>query len=505
MEIKRLKRKKLETSLRKTLSVSAEENISYFKKLFGEDDTLIIRYFENVKDPEVKGYILFINGMVNREEIFRSILEPVIQNPALHMEAGLLKTLQDSVISAGDIEKTGQINKIMNSLLNGNTIFILNAFNEAFVINTKGFQMRSITEPEGERVLRGPREGFIEPLLVNLTLLRRKLETADLKYEFMKIGRYSQTKLCICYISGVANPQIVKELKQRLKKIDIDGIVASGYIVELIKDEPYSPFKTMGSTERPDVVAAKLLEGRVAVVVDGTPVVITLPFLFIEHFQANEDYYINFYFSTINRLLRIIAFMITVSVPGVYVALLTFHQEMIPTPLLLSISSARQGVPLPTIVEILILLFVFEILREAGIRMSNSIGQALSIVGALVLGQASVDAKLVSAPVVIVVALSGITGLITPRIKGAAITFRLLLLLLSAYMGLYGFIFGVSGILIHLCQIRTFGIPYLIDLASMDLKEFKDTAIRAPLWFMNKRPLFMSNNRTRQGNTGRRK
>lgn len=226
---------------------------------------------------------------------------------------------------------------------------------------------------------------------------------------------------------------------------------------------------------------------------------LTIPHLFIEYFQANEDYYINFYFSSISRLLRILGFMITVSVPAVYVALVTFHQEMIPTPLLLSISAARQGVPFPTIVETILLLFVFEMLRETGTRMPTNIGQALSIVGALVLGQASVEAKIVSAPVVIVVALSGITGLMIPRIKGAAIILRFVFLLLSAFLGLYGFIFGITGLLLHLCELRSFGIPYMLHLTSLDPEDLKDTAIRAPWWYMKYRPrLIAANNRVRQ-------
>ncbi|MCX7773968.1 MAG: spore germination protein, partial [Clostridia bacterium] len=254
---------------------------------------------------------------------------------------------------------------------------------------------------------------------------------------------------------------------------------------------------TIGFTERPDVVAAKLLEGRIAVMVDGSPVVLTLPFLFHEYLQSSEDYYNSFYFTSINRLLRIIGLIITVSAPAVYVAILTYHQEIIPTPLLLSISAARQGIPFPTIIEVLLMLLFFEIMRETGIRMPTAIGQALSIVGALVLGQASVEAKFFSAPVVIVVALTGITGLILPKMKGAIITIRILLLIVSSFIGLYGYVFGITCVLLLLCSMRSFGVPYLMDLTSLNPEDMKDTAIRAPIWFMKSRSDMIARNRVR--------
>lgn len=486
------------------LNQSLEHNIKLIQDIFSEDDTLIVRYFENQMNTRIKCSIFFIDGMVNVEMINENVVEPFVQNTMLKYYDDTIINVQNQVIVSNDITKTADVSKLVKAIISGDTVLFIDGSSEGLIVSTKGWQSRTIEEPDTEKVTRGPREGFTEPLMVNLSLIRRKLETTDLKFKLKTIGTKSQTKVCICYLKGIANQKILNELIKRLDSIDIDGILASGYISELIEDASFSPFKTIGSTERPDIVAAKLLEGRIAVVVDGTPVVLTLPHLFVEYFQANEDYYINYYFSSINRILRILGFILTVTVPAIYLALVTFHHEMIPTPLLISISSARQGVPFPTIVETIVLLFIFEILRETGIRMPANIGQALSIVGALVLGQASVEAKLVSAPIVIIVAISGITSLMIPKIQGAAIIMRITFLLLSAFLGLYGLIFGIIGVLLHLCELRSFGVPYMLYLTSLDPRDLKDTAIRAPLWSKKFRPrLIVSNNRVRQAINGK--
>ena len=347
-------------------------------------------------------------------------------------------------------------------------------------------------------MLRGPREGFNESLLINLSMLRRKLRTQDLKVKFLSFGRRTKTKACLCYLGGVVNRTVLRELEERLKKIDIDGTLDTNYIAELIRDAPYSAVKTIGSTERPDVVAAKLLEGRVALILDGTPVVLTVPHLFIEHFQSDEDYYINYFFATVGRILRLFAFILTLTLPADYVAMVTFHQEMLPTPLLMSIFTSRQGVPFPTALETLIMLVVFEMLRESGARMPGLMGQTLSILGALVIGQAAVDAKIVSAPIIIIVAMSGICGLMVPRLKGYVIVHRFFLLACACVLGLYGLLLGLIVLLAGLFGMTSFGVPVMSDVYSRGFQDNKDLYVRAPWWMMRKRPQFLSENKTRQ-------
>jgi spore germination protein KA len=489
-----------------SLSKSLEENIKIFKKLFKDDDTLVVRRFENELNNDIKFCILFTNGMISSTAINDNIIKPIMLNTSIDNKKNLLDAIMYHVLFSNSVEKISEVNKVIESIVSGDTILFVEGSSEALTIDSKGWQTRAIEEPDGEKIIRGPREGFTESLIMNISMVRRKLATNNLKFKFRTIGVQSQTKICLCYIEGIVNNQILMELNKRLDGINIDGITASGPIVELIKDSPLSLFKTVGSTERPDVVAGKLLDGRIAIIVDGTPVAITVPHIFIEYFQVNEDYYINFYYSSINRLLRILSFILTISLTPVYIALTSFHQEMVPTPLIRSISSARQSVPFPTVVEVIILLIAFEILREAGTRMPTAIGQALSIVGALVLGQAAVEARIVSAPVVIIVALTGITGLVMPRFKGAEIILRIIFLLLSSVIGLYGYIFGIVGLLIHLFSIRSFGVPYMLSLMTFNPQDIKDTAIRVPWMYMKNRPKIIApNNRVRNTSRGMKK
>ncbi len=482
-----------------TLGKSLEDNVNQFKKIFQNDDTFLIRYFTNQEQAKARFCVLFIDGMVDVETANRNIIQPIVQSTLPKNFEGNMDVIFKQVVLSNHTEKSDNTEEMITRILEGESVVLMENCVEALIVCTKGWKSRTINEPQNEQVLRGPREGFVEPILVNLSLIRRRLVTPDLKFISLTIGKQTQTKISVCYIDGIVNRQILDEVLQRLNKINIDEILESGNLAELMKDCPYSPFKTIGSTERPDVVAANLLEGRIAIVVDGTPVVITMPFLLQEYFQTDDDYYINFYYSSINRMLRFLGFIITVTFPGIYVAILTFHQEMIPNPLLLSISAAREGIPFPTIVETLGLLIVFEIMREVGMRIPISVGQTISILGALVLGSAAVEARIVSATVIIVIALTGLTGLMTTRIKGPSIMIRVIFTLLAGFLGLYGLIFGIIGLFLHLCSIRSFGVPYMITFSSLDPKEVKDTFVRAPLWFTKTRPKFISGrNKVRQ-------
>ena len=292
---------------------------------------------------------------------------------------------------------------------------------------------------------------------------------------------------------SVSLEKVINDLKKRISKIDIDGILDSNYITEQIRDNKNSVFKTVGTTERPDVVAAKLLEGRIAVVVDGTPVVLTVPYLFSENFQSDEDYYLNFLISSSNRMLRYICFFLSVSVPAIFIALSTFHKDLLPTSLAIAVAKLRGGVPFSPFSECIIMLFVFEILRETGVRMPQSLGHALSIVGGLVVGQAAVDARIISTPMLIVIALSAISGLMIPRLRGAVFYLRLIFVVLAALFGIYGYMVGLSVTIMHIISLTSFGTDYTISLRKANLQTLKDSLWRAPWGYMKKRPLFNGN------------
>lgn len=315
----------------------------------------------------------------------------------------------------------------------------------------------------------------------------------------MRIGRYTQTEVIVTYLEGIANPDVVKEALQRLERIDTDSILESGYIEEYIEDVTYSPFPTIMNSERPDAVAAGLLEGQIAILVDGTPFVLQAPVTFFRFLQSSEDYYQRFDIASFIRFIRYLSFFVSMLLPSLYIAITTFHQEMLPTTLLISLAAQREGVPFPAIVEAFLMEITFEVLREAGVRMPRVIGSAISIVGALVLGQASVQAGLVSAAMVIIVSFTAISNFVTPAVN-MAVAARLIrfgLMLLAGTFGLFGILTGCMAVLIHLVSLRSFGVPYLTPVAPLVLSRLNDTFIRIPRWLTFMRPL-SKGNRMRQ-------
>jgi len=468
---------------------SLYSNISFFKNIYKNDETLIIREFQNKRLNSAKCCIIYIDGMVNTEIINENIIEPVLRNDLSENidSHNLLEELMKKVIVSNSVTLETEINKIVGSIVSGDTIFLLEGYDKALIISSKGWLSRAVSEPDSAKVVRGPREGFTESIMVNLSLVRRKIKNPDLKFKFKDIGERTHTKTCICYLEGIASEGILSELEQRLEKIEIDGIIDSGYIQELIKDAPYSPFETVGSSERPDVISAKLLEGRIALFVDGSPFVLTVPYLAIENFQASEDYYNNYIFSSLNRFIRGFTAVTAITIPSLFLSVVTYHQEMLPTPLLLSLSSSIQGVPLPTVLSLFLMLSVFDLIREAATRMPANIGQAVSIIGTIILGQAAVEARLVSAPVLIITALTGITTLVNMNFISATIIFRTLLLLGASILGVYGFLMCLIVMYLHLMSIRSFGVPYMMN-STKGGADGQDAWIRAPWWTMTLRP-----------------
>ena len=476
---------------------SLDENIKIIKNIFINDTTIIYRELSFGKPASTKCMLIYIDGMANTQVINENIIKPILLSDISDINnSNIMDVLMQKVLLTGDNKKTDLVDDIISGIIYGKTMLFIDGFAEVIIIDTIGWETRSISEPQAETIVRGPREGFTESMNLNLSLLRRRIINPNLKFEFMRIGKQTKTQICVCYIEGIAQEPIHEELMKRLNSIDIDGILDSGYIEEMIKDAPYSPFRTIINTERPDVVAGKLLEGRFAVICDGSPIVLTLPSIFVEVFQSNEDYYDNFLYSSFVRFLRWLCFFIGTSVSAIYVALVTFHQELLPTPLLISIYSARKGVPFPSIVEAMGMMMIFEILKEAGLRMPKHVGGAISIVGALVLGDAAVNARLVSAPIVMITAITGIASIMLPQVLGI-VEIRIIFLLLSSFLGLYGYIFGVMGLVLHMMSIRSFGIPYMLNVPSFSTQDIKDTIIRAPWWNMYLRPKMFSKNNKR--------
>jgi spore germination protein KA len=306
--------------------------------------------------------------------------------------------------------------------------------------------------------------------------------------EMMTLGDRAHMNICIVYMEGIVNPALVAELKHRLSTIHTDLVLSSGYITEYIEDAPFSIFETIGYTEKPDVVAGKLLEGRIAVVVDGTPFTLTLPMLFLEHFHSSEDYTLRPYYATFLRLLRLTAFLISMLAPALYVAMVTYHQELIPTALLFTMAAASEGLPFPAVMETGLMLVIFEILKEAGVRLPKPVGQAISIVGALVMGQAAIQAGLVGAPVVIIVALTGVSSFAIPNMANEMSLLRWYLLIMAGILGGYGVTLALLTIFAHLASLKSFSTLFMHPIMPLYAPDLKDTFIRAPLWKMFTRP-----------------
>jgi len=377
--------------------------------------------------------------------------------------------------------------------LDGYPILLCEGETRALALGLTKWEKRPIEEPAGESVVRGPREGFTETLRVNTSQIRRIIRSPKLKIESLRIGKYTRTNVVVVYIDGLADQSLIDEVKTRLQRIQLDGILESGYIEELIEDNPYSPFPQLLDTERPDVACACLLEGRVAILTEGTPFALIAPITFASLMQAPEDYYQRYIFSTFIRWLRYLFLLISLLLPSIYVAILTFHQEMVPSSLLFSMASSREDVPFPALVEAILMEISFEALREAGLRLPKQIGSAVSIVGALVIGESAVQAGLVSAPMVIVVSLTGIASCMIPRYV-ASNSIRMLrfpMIFLAGSLGLLGIMMGIIALVLHLSSLRSFGLPYMATLGTPRVGEMKDVLIRAPWWSMNKRARLM--------------
>ncbi len=467
------------------------KNLQSIRQILGKSNDVKIHEFRFGKEGEYSGAIIFIDGLVDGGTITEGILKPVLsfRQPDTHPSgspANAFEELRRTVLCNAEMDEKEALGDLVAGCLSGNTMLLMDGVAKGILVSTKGWEKRGVSEPQTESVIRGPREGFTENLRTNTALLRRKIKSPQLRLDHVIVGRKTLTDVCIIYLNNVADPKVVQEVKRRLDGLQVDSVLDAGYIEQYMEDAPFSMFATVGYTEKPDVAAAKVLEGRVAIVTDGTPFVLTAPMLFIESFQTAEDYYVRPFFASFARILRYLAFIITLFAPAIYIALTTYHQEMIPTTLLLTVARAREGTPFPAFLEALIMIFSFEILREAGLRLPRPVGQAISIVGALIMGDAAVSAGLVGTPLVIAVALTAVTGFVVPMQGDVSSLLRLGSMVLAAVLGGYGIAMGLLATMLHLASLTSFGVPYFESITIS--RDLQDTVVRMPLWSMIKRP-----------------
>ncbi|MBO5407971.1 MAG: spore germination protein [Clostridia bacterium] len=473
-------------------SLNLQENYENFKQIFQDNCMVVFRYLENSFAPHLKAVAIFADGLVGASLVNDYVVKPFIGSQPLQDAKNPLLFVKNSVLQSNDIVVVTDYEDCIKRLFSGDVIFFLDGYDTPLAVNARFPATRSISEPENEKSLKGPREGFCELILFNTALLMRRLKNDRLKLESFTLGNRTKTPVVMAYLDGICHETLICETRKRLQQINTDAITDTNQIAELIKAKPYSPFRTTGSSERPDVVANKLLEGRIAIIADGTPQVITLPFLFNEYFQSSDDYSINFYFGTVSRLLRYLSFLIAIFLPAMYLAVVKFQKEILPEKLLYSISAARMNVPLSAAMELLVFLIFFEILREASARTPSVIGQTLSIAGALILGQTAVEANFISVPAIIIVAISGLCSNVLPQMRGAMLLCRLGILLVASQIGIYGVILGALAIIIHLSDITVSSTSYLNDMLPHSKGSWMDIYIRGPYRFLTQKKDYLS-------------
>jgi spore germination protein KA len=456
------------------------ENITLIEQQLGKSDDLVVRRFRMGSGKAAKdAAVLFLDGMADRQVISEFIIKYMTTPKHTYDEPAV-----------NELESTTKLRQTVRNILSGNTVLLIDGTATAFLNNTRGWSRRSVDEPQTESVVRGPRDGFTETLTANSALIRIRLKDPNLRLHHVVVGQRTQTDIFVMYLAGVANPIIVEEVIRRIQKINIDAVIESGYIEQLIEDRRWSPFPQIQNTERPDKVVANLLEGKVAILVDGTPFVLIAPAILSQFYQSPEDYYERFFIATLIRMLRFISMSIALLLPSLYIAFSSFHPEMIPSRLVIAMAAGRSTVPFPSVVEAFLMEVAIEILREASVRLPGPIGPTIGIVGALVIGEAAVTAGLVSPIMVIIVSLTTIGSFASPSYS-AAISLRMLrfpMMILAGMFGLYGIMLFLIVILIHLASLKSFGVPYTTPFSPMSLRGMKDLILRASFTSMRERP-----------------
>ena len=489
------------------ISSNLEKNIKVIENAFQNCGDIVKRRFFVGEKKEIAVYMIYTDNIVNGSAIEESILTNIMNRCRIDgKKEGMLKRLNEEVIAIGEMTEVKTFQEIFDAVLLGDTILLMDGNDIALQASTKGFPSRGVSEAKTEVVVQGPKDAFTEIGATNIVLIRRRIRDTKLKVKRTKVGKRSKTDVAILYMEDIVRKEILQEVENRINQIDIDVILDSGYIDQLLENKWLSPFPQLQMTERPDKASSALLEGRVVIVIDNTPFVVMVPATLNVFFQAAEDYYDRWEIMSFIRLIRYCAGFLAVALPGLYIALTVFHPSMIPTNLALKIAETRQNIPFPAVGEILIMELAFELLREAGIRLPSPVSSTIGIVGGIIIGQAAVEAGIVSPSVVIVSALTGICTFVIPNIalvSGLRLT-KYIVLLFSSLLGLYGFWLALILMLIHMASLKSFHIPFLYPFCSASINDYndlEDSIFRLPLWFMKKRPIF-SNDKHRQREKG---
>lgn len=481
----------MRTVVAQPLSEKLDDNAANLHLLLEHCSDAVFKEFTFGPKRQTRGLAIFFDGLVDKTEIEFHLIKSLVSELKENCDdpnskhTDIIKQIKDSVVSIAEIKPVENLGDVCHHIGSGDTVILIDGSSRGLVAGTRSWKGRSVESPENEVVVRGPKEAFTETMRFNTAMLRRRIKSTNFKIESLVLGRITKTDVVICYIDSIASTELVAEVKKRLSKIDIDGVLDTGYLEEFLEDNHFTIFPQVEYTEKPDRVCGHLLEGQVCIMVDGSPIALIVPTTFPRFWISSEDYYERYIPASLIRILRFSSLFIALLLPSLFVATITYHQEMIPPPLYQTIAATREGVPFPAFVEALMLEITFELLREAGVRLPHAIGPAISIVGALIIGDAAVKAGLVSTPMVVVIAFTGIASFIVPSYNaGIAIRIaRFGFLFVAGFMGLFGIVITLLLLLIHMASLRSFGLSYLSPIAPFNKREMTDILVRRP-WYL---------------------
>lgn len=462
------------------MNSSLKENINQLKKMFKNSADFTVRDMKLKSQLKLNAAVITIEGMCSKEVVAISVINPLLEYDFEYAKPEkVFELIEKTVLTSSEIVEVNSIDEVITFSTSGFAVIAVDGASKMLAIGTQGFSFRGVNEPESEVVQRGSREGFTEPLRINMTLIRRRIKSPDLVFETVTVGSTSQTQMMICYLQKRVSENILEELRKRLASCDLKTVLASGYLTDYLEDRgAKSLFSGVGISERPDTVCGKLTEGRVAILVDGTPAVIIVPHLFVEEFQSVDDYSSRPYYAAFVRILKYISFFAAVFLPGLYTAFAQFHPEYFPTGLLIKTSEALLQTPLSVTFEVILITFLYEIMREAGLRIPKPLGHAVSIVGALVIGESAVSAGIISSSSLMVVAAAAICSYVTAALYPPIMVLRFAFVIVGGIFGLWGIVLLACILLINMCGKTSFGVPYMSSLAPFSWRRMRDVFVR---------------------------
>lgn len=471
---------------RRILTENLKENLNFFREKFDSSADLTIREMEI---EGTRAAVITMEGMINKETLANAVINPIMRTVYSQQDPmEKYEFIRDNVLSSSEQVQVGSFEDAFSLAMSGFALITLDGCNVMLAIGLQGFSFRGISEPTNEVMEKGSKEGFVEPLRINMTLIRRRMKNPKLKFETMSVGTVSKTDVCLCYLRGTVSPEILRKIRERLKNSALETVLSSSYLIPFLEEEKgLSPFSGVGLSERPDTVCGKIAEGRVAIIVDGTPNVLLVPYLFVEYFQTMDDYSNQPYFATFTRWLKYFAFFLATLLPGLYVAIGTFNPEVFPEELLNKIATAIATTPFPLMLETLVIHFIYEIMREAGLRLPKPLGHAVSIVGALVIGDTAISSGLIGATTLMVVALTAISSYVIPNIYEPIAILRLLFILAGGILGIWGVMLLFSVVVVSICGKHSYGIPFSAPVSPFSLFAMRDVAVRSGWKFLSKR------------------